>query len=239
MTGSAFRVISHLSVSDDNYDVALKLLKEEFLDEEYIVDETFKLLLSKSPKFDNTFTDVRCYINDCRSMIHELKLYGVDLLENGSAGCKLMSHIIFSKLPPSVRRELVHKVDSNYPSITQLFEQYNDILKTLIRTSSAKKDFSEKKDNTNANGSKAKTENRSFKRQEKKTEKASKSHNDKPASTLENFSTSSSPEKEETAKPRYCKFCESQGHSMFGCTTYETHESRVKRCDGLKICQLF
>ena len=232
MTGYAFRVISHLSVSEDNYDVALKLLKEEFLDEEYIVDETFKLLLSKSPKFDHSFADVHCYINDCRSMIHELKLYGVDLLEDGSAGCKLMSHIIFSKLPPpphppsSVRGELVHKVDSNCPSITHLFEQYNDILKTLIRTSSTKKTFPEKKENKNANSSKVKIENRSFKRQEKETETARKIHNNKPASTLENFSTSSSPEKEETTKPRYCKFCESQGHSMFGCTTYETHESR-------------
>ena len=44
LKGYAFRVISHLSVSDDNYSVALKLLKEEFLDEEYIVDETFKTL---------------------------------------------------------------------------------------------------------------------------------------------------------------------------------------------------
>ena len=30
-------------MSDDNYEVALKLFKEEFLDEEYIGDETFKL----------------------------------------------------------------------------------------------------------------------------------------------------------------------------------------------------
>ena len=104
--------------------------------------------------------------------------------------------------------------------------------------SSTKKDFPEKKENTNANSSKVKTENRSFKRQEKKTETPRKIHNNKPASALENFSTSSSPEKEETTKPRYCKFCESQGHSMFGCTTCETHESRVKRCDGLKICHL-
>ena len=163
--------------------------------------------------------------------------------EGGSipaAGCKLMSHIIFFNTPPppSVRRELVYKVDSNHPSVTHLFEQCNDILKTLITTSSTKKDFPEKKETTNANSSKVKTENRSFKRQEKKTETARKFHINKPASTLENFSTSSSPEKEETTKPRYCKFCESQGHSMFGCTTYETHKSQVKRCDGLKICHL-
>ena len=101
LEGYAFRVISHLSVSDDNYySVALKLLKEEFLDEEYIVDETLKLVIFKLPKFDLSFTDVRCFINYCRSMLHELKAYRVDLLDGGSAGCKSMSHIIFSKLPP-------------------------------------------------------------------------------------------------------------------------------------------
>ena len=139
LSGYAFRVISHLSVSDDNYDAAIKLLKEEFLDVEYIVDETFKTLLGNSPKFDLTFSDVRSYINDCRSMVHELKLYGVDLLADGSAGCKLLIHIIYSKLPPSVKRELVHKVNTNYPTIAQLFDHYNDIIKTLTRTSGLKK----------------------------------------------------------------------------------------------------
>ena len=79
LKGYAFRVISRLSVSDDDYSVAL---------------------ISKLPKFDLSFTDVCCFINDCRSMLHELKVYGVDLLDGGSARCKLMSHIIFLKLPP-------------------------------------------------------------------------------------------------------------------------------------------
>ena len=230
LKGYAFRVISQLSVSDDNYSVALKLLKEEFLDEEYIVDETFKLLISKSPKFDLSFTDVRCFINDCRSMLHELKVYGVDLLDGGTAGCKLMSHIIFSKLPPSVKRELVHKVNSNYPTVDQLFDHYNDILKTLIRTSSIKKEFPERKENhANASGSKAK-EHKPFKKQEKKNETVHGVHNSKPASTLENFTTSSVPEREESAKPRYCKFCEIQGHSMYSCNTFASPEARVSRC---------
>ena len=67
-----------------------------------LLTRRLKLLISKSPKSDLFFTDVRCFINDCRSMLHELKIRGVDLLDGGSAGCKLMSHIIFSKLPPSV-----------------------------------------------------------------------------------------------------------------------------------------
>ena len=125
MKGYAFRVISHLSVSDDNYSVALKLLKEEFLDEEYIVDETFKLLISKSPKFDLSFTDVRCFINDCRSMLHELKVYGVDLLDGGTAGCKLMSHIIFSKLPHQLRGNL-------FIRLIPITQQWTNFLITIM-----------------------------------------------------------------------------------------------------------
>ena len=104
LSGFAFRVISHLSISDANYDVAIKLLKDEFLDEAFIVDETFMQLLSRVPKYDPTFLDVRTYINECRSMIHELKLYKVDLLENDSFGCKLLIHNIFPNLTPVIKR---------------------------------------------------------------------------------------------------------------------------------------
>ena len=81
----------------------------------------------------------------------------------------------------------------------------------MIRTSSIKKEFPERKENhANASGSKAK-EHKPFKKQEKKNETVHGVHNSKPASTLENFTTSSVPEREESAKPRYCKFCEIQG----------------------------
>ena len=152
--------------------------------------------------------------------------------------CLMVGHIIFSKLPPSVKRELVHKVNFNYPTVDQLFDHYNDILKTLIRTSSIKKEFPERKENhANASGSKAK-EHKPFKKQEKKNETVHGVHNSKPASTLENFTTSSVPEREESAKPRYCKFCEIQGHSMYSCNTFASPEARVSRCEALKICHL-
>ena len=229
LSGFAFRVISHLSISDANYDVAIKLLKDEFLDEAFIVDETFMQLLSRVPKYDPTFLDVRTYINECRSMIHELKLYKVDLLEAGSAGCKLLSHIIFSKLPPSIKRELVHKVDNNYPSIGDLFDHYNDIVKTLIRTSSMRKEVtSDKKDNFKP----AKTGSKVFKKGTFGFKGV------KPAATLENFSTSE--EKKDVksnGSNKFCKFCNVIGHNMSSCTVYKTHESRKKRCGELKICQ--
>ena len=55
LSGYALKITSHLSVTDDNYDIVLSLLKEKFLDVPYIVDESFKTLLSISPSFDTAF----------------------------------------------------------------------------------------------------------------------------------------------------------------------------------------
>ena len=123
LSGYALKIITHLSVTDDNYDVAFSLLKEEFLDIPYIVDESFKTLLSSSPSFDTAFDGLRTYVNECHAIIHDLKQYDIDLMEEDTAGCKLLSHIIFSKLPTSVKRELIHKVDNNYPSLTEIFRE--------------------------------------------------------------------------------------------------------------------
>ena len=55
LSGYAFKVISHLSISDDNYAAALPLLKDEFLDVLHMVDSCFQQILSMSPKFDPSF----------------------------------------------------------------------------------------------------------------------------------------------------------------------------------------
>ena len=232
LSGYAFRVISHLSISDDNYKIALKLLKDEFLDEDFIVDETFKLLLSKVPKYDPTFLDARSYINECRSMVQELKQYKVDLLVKDSAGCKLLSHIIFSKLPPSIKKELVHKVNNNYPSISDLFDHYNEIIKTLMRTSSMRRETVDKKDNAKPkNGS---GNGKPF----RKDQKASFGFKGIKPATLENFSTSALEKKDVKSDNKFCKFCNTSGHNMSNCSVFETHDARKRRCEELKLCQL-
>ena len=110
LTGYALKVISHLSISDDNYAVGLTLLKDEFLDIPFIIDESFKTLIASSPKSDPEFARVRSYINECCALVYELKQYQVDLLDVNTSGCKLLSHINFSKLHASIKGELVHKI---------------------------------------------------------------------------------------------------------------------------------
>ena len=247
LSGYAFKVISHLSISDDNYAIALTLLKDEFLDVPYIVDSCFQQILSMSPKFDPSFAGVRSYINECRAIVYELKQYQVNLLDVDSAGCKLLSHIVFSKLPASIKRELVHKVNNNYPSVEELFDNYKEIIQTLIRTSNPKNTvkFEKKESSIKSKGVTQNPNKPQFK--SKPTEKT-------PPSTLENFSTSVEARTAQRShnssqlnlasgdsnkgNSRYCKFCSTIGHSMLQCTKFEKVADRQKRCISLGLCAL-
>jgi hypothetical protein len=236
LTGYAFKIISHLSINNENYDIALHLLRDEFLDIEYIIDESMKQFMDNSPKFDYNFGEVRLYLNETRALLYELKTYDIDLMEDGSAGAKLASHIIFSKLPNILKRELVHKVNNNFPSIREIFGNYSDIIKTLSITTKPKfsKDPYVKNRNRNFNP-----------RSEWKTKDGhaeNKASSESP-STLENFKVTVSNVKNPVYKnsssaeiTRYCKFCTVHGHSMTHCNRYDTYDSRQKRCRDLKLC---
>ena len=176
-------------MTHDNYDVAFSLRKEEFLDIPYIVDESFKTLLSSSPSFDTAFDGLRTYVNECRSIIHDLKQYDIDLMEEDTAGCKLLSHIIFSKLPTSVKRELVHKVDNNYPSLSEIFENYREIIKTLVRISKPRESNAKSENGFRHRGN-SHGLNKETPKQQTPT-KANPTNNSSPL-TLENFNTSMS-----------------------------------------------
>ena len=219
LTGYAYKIISHLSITDDNYLIAIKLLKDEFLDTEYIVDEYLKQLIHNYPKFDSTFANVRQYLNETRAALHELKTYGVDLMEDGSAGAKLISHIIFDKLPNILKKELISKVNCNFPTIVQIFDNYNDLLKTLSRTKYKYKFQVEDKKSTAA-----------------KSEWKPKKTAEGKSASLENFATSNSGSG--YGQVKFCKFCSVKGHSMYNCDTYDNPEARRLRCRELKMCFL-
>ena len=243
LTGYAYKIIAHLSISDANYPVAISLLESEFLDIEHITDEYLKQIINSNPKFDSEFEGLRQFLNETRAALHELKGYNVDLLEEGTAGNKLYSHIIFGKLPNAFKRELVHKVNSNYPTINQLFANYQDIIKTLARTS-FKRD-SLKHDDSQKTLGKPKSFNPSTYRTQRSFASNSPADREKPTVTvtkskpnhaaLENFQTQTS----KTAPPKsHCKFCNTEGHSMMHCTKFATHDARVAKCRDLNLCEL-
>ena len=147
LTGYAAQLISHLTLEEANYEVAIKLLTEEFLDIPLIVDEIFKQLLDASPKYDANFINVKQFLSETRADLAELRTsYNLDFFEEETKGSKIISHIVFAKLPTIPLRELVHKVGTNYPTIKDIFDNYNENIKTLTKTS-RKNNFNPERNN--------------------------------------------------------------------------------------------
>jgi len=137
--GYALKVIEHLSITDENFEVALTLLKKEFLDIALIIDDTIVKILNSKPGYDQTYHESKVYLSQMRALLFELKGIGYDYTIEDSPGCIMVSHILFSKLPMPLKRELTHKLNSNYPSLNSIFECYNDCIKTLNNTTSVYK----------------------------------------------------------------------------------------------------
>ena len=78
----ALKVVKHLTISDSNYLLAIQMLKQEFLDVNYITDETYKNILKAAPSvdYDPEYTSSKMYLNEMRSYLHELKTHNIDLL---------------------------------------------------------------------------------------------------------------------------------------------------------------
>ena len=126
--------IAHLDARPGNYDLCLEALKEQYLDEEFIKDEYFKLLYTEKPEYDETYTKSRVYIASVRNHLHNLKThYDIDLLEENSSGHKFLSHIIFGKFSKELRQAFTWECKTDYPSFSQILASYGKVINSLIR----------------------------------------------------------------------------------------------------------
>ena len=207
LKGYALKLVQHLHITDQNYSIAIELLKNEFLDELAIVDGLFRKFLELKPKQDNSFLETKIFINEVKCVLSDLKVYHRNLLLETSSR-EFISHIVFARLPVQFKQELVRKINKSYPSLDEIYDNYIDVVKTLnmrqIRSHEERV-------------------------QPKVPEKIAH------LPTLANNSTSSQASNP-SEKRRNCKFCNCPGHTMMKCTKYPSHESRIKRCRELKLC---
>ena len=63
LTGYTSQLIENLSHKNENYDVAINLLKKIFLHVIFIINEMFKQILNYNPKFDPDFVNVRKFLS--------------------------------------------------------------------------------------------------------------------------------------------------------------------------------
>lgn len=218
LTGYAYKVLEHLTVVDDNYAVALKLLSHEFMNKDALVDQLCSKLFSLKCKYDQSYHETRIFITTVRSLIADLKLYECNILDEGAA-LKIVSSLVFSKLPSAFRQELARKVNTNYPNLIQLFDNYVSVIEILSLRSSRLDQTTSSASSNNSFGS-----HKSFpKKYEPKVDS-------KPRQVFSNATVNS------VVPKRPCKFCSGSSHSMLQCAIYPSHQARVTRCTELKIC---
>ena len=233
LKGYALKVIQHLLVTDDNYSVALSLLEKEFLNKDALIDDLFTKLLFLKPKYDSAFLDTKIYINEVRCIFSDLKVHDVELLDDSSS-LKLVSHIVFSNLPANFRQELARKVNNNYPSLIQIFDNYVDVIRTLnIKISPSSKH----NESSSSHFAKSSTNTLlSRKPDQFSSSEGAARFESKLDPKLDPKSDSKWDVRSEVRK--MCKLCSGSGHSMIQCRKYGTHESRVLRCNDIKVCSL-
>ena len=210
LRGYAFKVISHLAVTDANYNVALDILEREFLNKEFIIDELFAKLLSFKPK-SNVYVDLKIYISEIRCILSDLTVHNVDLLRDSSSA-KFVSHIVFSKLSKDFQQELVRKLDQGYPSFANIEKNYVEVIRTLELKN--KPQQSEVKSSYNVQLP------------------------SKMPSIFKTNTNSSNIKFNSNVAGKPCKFCNVSGHTMRSCKKYCTYDSRVLRCKELNLCHL-
>src|ERR1700755_263464 len=216
LSSMALKDVEHLPNVDDNYKVALQILKNLYLDVPFIIDCLFHKI-DTAPVIDNKNLEaVRAFISEVRAHLHELKEFELDFMEEGSAGCKLLSHIVVDKLPSSFLRELKIETKVEYPSINIILDNYHMILKSMerIRGKNPSQTFASKK---SSNGKKTSSfQNSTYSRQENTTS-PKKSSISSESSTLK------------------CKLCNG-AHFMSSCTVYSSPASRKERCIEIELC---
>ena len=88
-----------------------------------MVNELFKKLLSENPAYDLNFVGVKKYITKIRSNLFELlNAFHIDLIADDSGGIRLVSHVL---------KQIILKIDL-------IFKNYQNIIKTLIKTNNIK-----------------------------------------------------------------------------------------------------
>ena len=110
---------------------------------------------------------------------------------------------------------IVHRISNNYPTITDIFSNYNEAIKTLSITTFVKK----------------KPVNKPFNKVSSETGSFSKHRiNKESKSTMQNFKSVN------TKVNVTCKLCSAEGHSLGRCNNFIDYEDRIGRLRELSLC---
>ena len=128
---NAAAFIQHIDCTG-SYDHCIAMLKEQYLNVPYIIDEYFKKLCHDVPGYDPSYCKTRTFIANTRNYLHNLSThYEVDLLDESSNSHLLLSHIIFSKFSSEVQQAFRWELKTQYPTFQQILDSYYKVITQL------------------------------------------------------------------------------------------------------------
>ena len=223
---NAAAFIKHIDASTGDYEHCITMLKEQYLNVPYIIDEYFKKLCHDKPEYDPSYYKTRTFIANTRNHLHNLCLhYEVDLLDETGNSHKLLSHIIFSKFSSELQQAFRWELKTEYPTFKQILTSYCKVTTQLENKKGA--DRSDKHLNQ-ASNSKSQSDNFNSNKSShfNRNRSRSKSYKSEP-----NFNTQVAP-----AFKRHCRFCVTDGHNSVDCPTFNSFQTRMDKCKELHLC---
>ena len=223
LRGRALSHIQSLSITDDNYERAIAILKDSFLNEEKIIETLIRRVIGSEPP-DN-FAAFQDYVAGLQATITELQNLNCNFLQPNSPGLRLLSLLIIQKLPAIFVGEIIKVSADKNPSLVNIFRHTNEAL-NFLKISQGKSSFAQVKEEqfSTPRINHRQVSNSDNKTNEPKQQK--KAQLNPPAKTYvqENH--------------KICNFCNSQGHSSFNCRRFNTLTSRQQACSTNGRCML-
>ena len=221
--GTAKLYIVNLEQTDDNYQIALKILEEKYLDKDFIKDELFKELLNAKPEYHVEYEKTKVFIQRTMNNLEDLKRnYECDLITPPSGGNAFISHIIFSKLSPELQKALIIDTKKTYPTLKEINDNYERIIKMIVKTKQTYKNDTDKQGTKNTNYQTKNAAN--F------VTPVSHTNNSMNGATSNNAYISNN------NFVKHCRFCNTNGHVSTNCYKYSTYKDRLTACADNGLC---
>ena len=127
--GKAFSMIENLPVNDCSFELALSLLKDEFLDKEFLINSVFSKITSVKPCVN--LEENMEFVSLLKCKLQELKSLECTVESEEKFGLSLISHIVRARLFPPLLEEVVRKTNQSYPSVLLINSHANVIFRML------------------------------------------------------------------------------------------------------------
>ena len=222
---NAAAFIKHINASTGSYEHCIAMLKEQYLNVPYIVNEYFKKLCHDKPEYDPSYYKTRTFIANTRNHLHNLSThYEVDLLDETSNSHLLLSHIIFSHFSSELQQAFKWELKTEYPTFKQILDSYCKVITQLENKKGAARSD---KSLSQASNSKSHSDNLNSNKFShfKRNRSRSKSYKSEP-----NFNTQVAP------YVKHCRFCVTNGHNSVDCPTFNSFQTRMDKCKELHLC---